>query len=509
MRLKPLYLILLLLTITVNSPAQTPRQTEPSSKSSALDSALFYQLLLGEINARSEEPASAFSLILDAAHQTNDPKLFKRAVHIALQARSGESALIAAKAWTQSAPQSKEANRYVLQVLLRLNRTAEALEPLKRDITLTPTKEQQDAIWSIPGLFDRASDRVLAATTVQKALAGFLSNTDLGPTAWATIGRMWLNADAKTSALKAATSGVTMNPRAEHPALLALSLMHPDLPAAQELLQKHLPYARPEFRMAYVKVLLNVKRESDAKAQLDILQKQNPDYPDTWLITGALAMQEGQVQASQQQLQRYLELTEPSTKTNTPSSYGRGRAQALFSLAQMAQQSKDFKQADAWLQRIDSPEDVMRAHIRRAILVSQQGQMETALTMIQEFPALTANDMQLKQAAQIQLLKDDKQYPRARVLLQAQLAQDPENLDLVYELAMLQEKLGDLDDMEHLLRRLMDAKPDDPHAYNALGYSLADRGLRLPEAITLITKALQLAPNDPFITDSLAWAEFR
>jgi tetratricopeptide (TPR) repeat protein len=220
-------------------------------------------------------------------------------------------------------------------------------------------------------------------------------------------------------------------------------------------------------------------------------------------------MQEGQTQVAQQQFQRYLELTESNANTNTPGSYARGRSQAFFSLAQMAQQNKDFKQSDTWLQRIDAPEDVMRAQIRRAVLMSQQGQMEAALAMIQDFPALTADDMQLKQAAQIQLLKDDKQFERALALLQAQQAQDQENLDLVYELAMMQEKLGNLDDMERLLRRLINAKPDDPHAYNALGYSLADRGLRLPEAINLITKALQLAPNDPFIMDSLAWAEFR
>ncbi|BCO29228.1 beta-barrel assembly-enhancing protease [Rhodoferax lithotrophicus] len=509
MRLKHLYLIPLLLTLNVNTPAQTIHETESGTQISALDSALFYQLLLGELNARSDEPASAFSLILDAARQTNDPALFKRAVYIALQARSGESALIAAKAWSQAIPHSKEANRYVLQVLLGLNRTAEALDPLKRDITLTSSKEQSDAIWLIPGLFERSSDRVLAATTVQKALASFLTNTNLGPTAWATIGRMWLHADVKPAALKAATSGLGMSPRAEHPALLALSLLNSDVPAAQELVQKHLPYARPEFRMAYVKVLLNAKHESDAKTQLDTLQKQSPDYPDTWLINGALAMQDGQIQAAQQQLQRYLELTEPNTHTTALGSYARGRTQALFSLAQIAQQSKDFKQADAWLQRIDTPEDAMRAQIRRAILVAQQGQLEAALTMIQNVPALTTDDLQLQQSAQIQLLKDDKQYTRARALLQTQLTQDPENLDLVYDLAMLQEKLGDIDDMERLLRRLINTKPDDPHAYNALGYSLADRGLRLPEAITLITKALELKPNDPFITDSLAWAEFR
>jgi tetratricopeptide (TPR) repeat protein len=79
----------------------------------------------------------------------------------------------------------------------------------------------------------------------------------------------------------------------------------------------------------------------------------------------------------------------------------------------------------------------------------------------------------------------------------------------LYEQATLAEKMGQLDDMERLLRDIMAGKPEYHHAYNALGYSLADRNIRLPEARTLILKALEFAPGDPFISDSLGWVEFR
>jgi len=509
MRLKHRFLLPLLLTLAVTAQAQSPSSTEPSAKSSALDSGLFYQLLLGELNAHSDEPAAAFSLILDAARKTNDPGLFRRAVQIALQARSGESALQAAKAWSQAAPASKEANRYVLQVLLGLNRIGETLEPLKRDIALTPAKEQRDAIWLIPAVFERASDRALAASTVKKALTGVLQDPVLGPTAWAVAGRMALSAGDKSAALSAAASGLGLDSRSEHPALLALSMMSPELAEAEDLVNKHLPHARPEFRMAYVKSLLNAKREADARAQLESIRVQSPDYPDTWLINGALALQEGQLEEAQTQLQRYLDLTEATVGSEQQPEFRRGRTQAFFSMAQIAQQHKAFKQADGWLQRIDDPEDVMRAQIRRAALMAQQGQLEDALTLIRNQPASSTDEEQLKRSAEVQLLKEHKQFVRARDLLQASLAQNPDDPDLIYDLAMLHEKLNELDDMERLLRDLMASKPDDPHAYNALGYSLADRGLRLTEAKALINKALQLSPKDPFIIDSLAWAEFR
>jgi len=94
-------------------------------------------------------------------------------------------------------------------------------------------------------------------------------------------------------------------------------------------------------------------------------------------------------------------------------------------------------------------------------------------------------------------------------VLEAANQRFPNDADLLYEQAMMAEKIGQLDAMEAQLRRVMALKPDHAHAYNALGYSLADRNLRLNEAKALIERALQLTPGDPFVTDSLGWVEFR
>jgi tetratricopeptide (TPR) repeat protein len=497
--------------VAATSLAQAQPRAEPpvSPAVSGLSSGMFYQLLLGELNARADEPGAAFSLILDAARQTNDPVLFKRAVHIALDARAGDSALQAARAWSQSQPESREANRYVFEVLLRLNRVAETLEPMKRDVLLSPASDRRDVIWSIPGSFERLSDTLLAANTVQKALAGWLKDTTLGPSAWAVIGRMRLAAADRAAALSAAKAGLELDEKAQHPALLALSMMQPNFPEAETLVLKHLPSARPEFHLAYVKALLNGKRDTDAVTQLKTMSAKHPDFLESWLLLGLLALQNGELDRAERDLKLYLSLAEKNESAQMPADVRRGRTQAFHSLAQIAQQRKDFASADAWLQRIDNPDDVLRAQIRRAALLAQQGQLDEGLKMIRSQPERSPLDLQTKQSAEVQLLREHKQYAQARTLLQSKLATNPDDLDDLYELAMLHEKLGELDDMEKLLRQLIQAKPEDPQAYNALGYSLADRGLRLPEAKTLIEKALQLSPRDPFITDSLAWAEFR
>ena len=80
---------------------------------------------------------------------------------------------------------------------------------------------------------------------------------------------------------------------------------------------------------------------------------------------------------------------------------------------------------------------------------------------------------------------------------------------LLYTYAMSAEKVGRLDVMERTLREVLRKNPNDVNALNALGYSLADRNLKLAEAFALISKAHQLSPKDSFILDSLGWVNFR
>ena len=153
--------------------------SEDTVERSALNGELFLQLLLGELNALDGEPGAAYSLILDAARKTNDAKLYERAVNVALQARSGEPALQAARAWSKAFPNSREANRYVLQILIGLNRLGETLEPLKREIANTDAKDKADTISAIPRYYARSTDKKLAAATVETALAEPLASPTL------------------------------------------------------------------------------------------------------------------------------------------------------------------------------------------------------------------------------------------------------------------------------------------------------------------------------------------
>lgn len=506
-RLVPLALVLLALA---RAPHAQTAETIPEAAGTvptALSAELFYQLLLGEINARTAEPGTGYSLILDAARKTNDPALYQRAVDIAFQSRSGDAALQAARAWKEAKPQSREANRYVLQILIALNRVDDTAEALKSDIALAAPGDRAAVLASIPRLYARVSDKKRAAAIVEQALDEHLATPALGPAAWTAIGRMRMAAGDVAGAIAAARQAQAVDPVAEGPALLALELMDPKQPQAEPIVRRYLEgRPLPELRMGYARALLDSQRYAEAAQQLQIITAERPEFAEAWLVQGTLQVQDNQLPAAEASLKRYIELAQAQRAGEERS---RGLAQAFLSLSQVAEKRKDYAMAGAWLDRIENSQDLLAAQNRRASLLARQGRMAEARALLRAIPERNPGDARNKLMAEVSLLRDHKQYQAAHDLLAEAATRDPKDTELMYDQAMMVEKIGNLGEMERLLRQVMEAKPDYHHAYNALGYSLADRNIRLPEARELIQKALEYAPGDPFISDSLGWVEFR
>ncbi|MGH8822132.1 MAG: tetratricopeptide repeat protein [Rhodoferax sp.] len=503
-------IIAALAATTLLARAASPDISKPAAApvNSAMDSNLFYQLLLGDLKVEEGEPGAGYSLFLDAARKTNDAALYRRAVDIALQARSGDSALEAARAWKQAQPNSREANRLVLQILIALNHIGDTAPPLKTEIALAAPDQHNIAILAIPRLYAHAVDKKLAANVVEKALADDLDKAASGGAAWTTVGRMRLAAGDTAGALEAARRGQALDPASEGPAILALEMMGPKAPLAEPIVLKYLTGddPAPEVRLAYVRVLLDAQRLQEAREQLQLLTTKLPDFAQGWLVQGALQQQDNQSSAAEVSLKHYVDLAK-AQNDNTQSAGG--LTQAYLLLSQIAEQRGDYAAAQGWLDRIDNSRDLFSVRNQRASILARQGKLDQGLELIRAAPGNSRDDARIKLMAQVQLLRNNKKYQAAYDLLAAAAAKEPTDTDLIYDQAMLAEKLNHPADMERLLRQLIALKPDDPQAYNALGYSLADRGERLPEARQLIQKALEYAPNDPFITDSLGWVEFR
>lgn len=510
-------LVALLLGGSMTAQAQTSPSTPPASEAtspvvnSALNAPLFYQLLLGELNVQAGEPGTGYSLILDAARKQRDALLYRRAVDVALQARSGEAALTAARAWAQDLPQSPEAHRFVLQILLALNRTGEASPVLRAILDRSSPAERNDTLNAIPQTFARVPDKAQALAVVREALAGVLKQRDHAAAAWTTLGRMELALDQLPASLASARQGHQSDPTSPFPALLALELLERGQPEAEALVRRHLlvspqtPSGIPPVGLTYARILLDLQRYADARSQLDSITASQPALAEPWLLLATLQVQDNALPAATASLHNYMALARQAGDERS----ARGLTQAYLQMAQIAEKETDFAAANAWLDRIENADDIMAAQMRRASLLARQGQLAQARALLRNHPERRPEDARLKLVAEAQLLRDLKAWQQAYEVYTDATQRFPQDTELLYDQAMMAEKAGQPEAMERILRQLMAAKPDHQHAYNALGYSLAERNERLPEAKQLIEKALELAPTDAYIQDSLGWVEFR
>lgn len=531
-------LVALLCLYFAHAGAQTPAAspTEPTASAnpaaagsvpvlnSVLTADSFYEILMGELQARAGQSEASVSLMLNAAKRTQDAKVFQRAVELAFQSRSAEAALQAAKTWQLVQPQSREANRALLQVLLAISRIADTLEPLKRDLALAPDAEKNAVIADVPRRFLQTANIAEAATVVEQAMLEYTKQAKTSAAAWTAIGRMRLGTNRPGSALNAAHLAQTSDASAPGAAFLALELMERKYDGAEPLVLHHLAaLPTPEVRLAYGRILALTARYADATQQLKTLSQEKPSLAETWLLLGTLEAQEQHTANAEAAFKRYVELSIEQTPTSSNANaeadteramaQGRDRRRALnqayLSLAQIAEERKDFAAAQSWLDKIENSQEMIGTQTRRASILAKQGKLPEARELLHRLPEKNAADARLKAVAEVQILREHKQFTQAYEVLGSFLKTHADDVDLLYVQAMMAERLGRLDEMERTLRRVMVIKPDYHSAYNALGFSLADRNERLPEAKALIAKALAAAPDDAFIQDSLGWVEFR
>jgi len=491
-------------------PAPTPA-AEAIAKAAQLDeklpsveltSDLFYKLTKAELDFKRGQWQSAYVTMMVLAQQTRDPRLARRASEMALSAKQANEAMAAIRLWRELAPESDEAAQVFLgfAVLGDDLREAEALFA-QRLKAAAPTARPL-LMFQMQQFLLRAKDKAAAFALMERVLQPYLNTQESHLVLAQSANAAGESERARDEAKKA----VAIKPDSEL-ATLTMGQMLGDLNGAQKLfadfLQKY-PSAR-EVRSAYARLLVEQKQYDQARAQFLLLLKDQPDNPSTLYALGIMALQGQDNKAAEGYFKHYIEVLEASPDPE------RDPNKALMLLAQIAEDSGDFDGALGWLDKIDGDDSrtVLSARLKRAQITARKGDVDGARAQLKELaPADPAEQVQVLQA-EGQLLRDSGRAVEAFKTLQDGVLRYPNSPDLMYDYALAAEKLGKVEAMETALRKVIESVPDNHHAYNALGYSLADRNIRLDEAYELIDKALKMAPGDPYIMDSMGWVLFR
>lgn len=476
------------------------QKDEDSLPALELTDELLYKLLTSEIAFQRGDWETAFVTELSIAQQTRDPRIARRAAEIALSAKQADEALSAVRLWRTLAPHSDEAAQYFLSFVVLSDNLAEAKPLLEQRLKEARPQTRGLLAFQMQRLLARAKDKTGAFTLLEQVLTPYL---DL-PEARLALAQAAFASGDNVRAQQEARTALKAKPDSEL-AVLALAQVTPDKNEAGKLLATFLakyPKSR-EVRLAYARMLVEDKQYALARSEFEALLKEQPQDLTALYALGVLNAQTNDLAAAEKYLTAYV-----NTLASKPDEE-RDATQALLLLAQIAEERKDSEGALKWLSQIEPGEAYLNAQIKRAQVIAKRGEIDAARKLLHELSVNGEREQTQVILAEGQILRDTNHSQEALNVLQTGLKSFPNNTDLLYDYAMVAEKSSQWNVMETALRKIMELAPGNQHAYNALGYSLAERNVRLEEAFTLIEKALKLAPDDPFIMDSMGWVQFR
>ena len=475
------------------SASAAPKKDDVSLPLQDLTEPVLMGLLMAEIAAQRDSSGYAAQTYVDLAKRTRDPRIARRATEIANYARLPNLALESARIWYDAEPGSTLALQTVSGLLIGARRVEEA-EPYLVKLFASNDLAATNGFLQINRFLSPNPDKPGNLAIVRKLASGYPSL----PQAHFAVAQAAAAVDDDALALDEARRAGQLKPDWDLPAIFEAQLLQAKAPAEAQArlgayLQKY-PGSR-EAGLNYARLLVLDKKGPEARAQFLSLLTAFPDSPEVLYSVGLLSVQLKDYDAGGTYLSRLLQTR------------FRDKDGVRFTLGQLAEEKKDFPGALKWYSQIESGQQFIPSRLRYAQILSKQGKLSEARDFLRK---VNAGEQQTQMLiAEAQLLREANQNAEAFKILNQALESQPDQPDLLYDHALTAEKLERYDILEANLTKLIGIRPDNAHAYNALGYSFAERNVRLEEARKLIEKAMILAPEDLFIVDSLGWTFYR
>ena len=483
--------------VATEPPAPEPVliRAEPVRPDIDLTGDLLTRLLEAEFAGQRGHIDVSLDNYLELARETGDPKIIERAARIAVFARDDVAATEMAQMWVDRDPRNPDPHQVLAVMAIRNGDVETSLLHIESILDYTDGDLEQKLLM-IASMLGRETDKNLILQVMEKITA----KRQDSPEALFAYSRVAAILGEYERALALLEKTYSMKPDNEAVALSYVSILQrlDRFEEALAWLEKALEGNQTDsfdLRLAYARLLTDVRRFDDSVKQFEMLNKQDPDNED---VMFALALLHLQSNRNDEAEKYFLRLTRHSNRTNEVNYY----------LGRIAEDRGDHAKAAIWYQGVQAGQSYFDAQIRLALTLARQDRLEDARKHLKSIR--TENDKQatLVIQAEADLLVEMKRLDEAMQVYNTALDNhyDP---DLLYARAMLAEKMDRLDVMEADLRKVVETDPQNAQALNALGYTLADRTDRYAESQKLIDQALALRPDDFFILDSKGWVLYR
>jgi tetratricopeptide (TPR) repeat protein len=472
-----------------------------------------YRILLGEVALQRGEPALAARAYLEAARETRDSSLAKRATEIAVGARARSLSVESARLWSEIDPSAQRPKQLLAALSAGTgakgfdspgvgNDLKAELERVLAEAATSPAA-LGDAFLQLNRLLSYEPDKQATLRLVESVAQPY---PDLAEARFAVA----LAADntgltdlsTSATALKEVDRALILKPGWERAAMLKADILGKRSPA--EAIAYLLDYvkAHPDSKAAagsLAQFYVQQKRYAEARAIFErfwAADKGNRDYE---FAIAALAVQMKDWQSAEKLFEDLKAANYDENDNGSVDLY----------LAQIAEETGRYALAFDRYRAVPDGERAWIAKLRAATMLAKQNRMADARRYLADLPAVTIEQRVQVRQAEAQLLRDAGDNTGAFAVLTQALIEHPDQPELLYDIAMVAEKLDKLDVAEARLSQLIALNPDNAQALNALGYTLVDRTKRTAEGLALIERAHKLDPKDPFIMDSMGWAHFR
>ena len=468
---------------------------EPVRPRIALSDDLLYKLLVAEIAGHRGMLDTSTEYYLDLARDTRDHRIAERAARIAVYARDDAAALAAARLWVELDPRNPDPHQVLAIMKLRTGDLEQAAEHLQ-DIFAYSEGKADEKLWMIANLLGSEKDKDAVLNVMEKLVASH----DNSPAALYAFAHVAARLEDLERSRELLEDTLALAPDNDNAALSYISILQ-RLGREQEALswlERKLAQREEDgfsLRMAYARLLMEVRQFDKALDQFELLVAREPENIDVLYALALLYLQSNRLEQAET---LFIKLSAQEHLTDTANYY----------LGRIAEEKRRYDEAGDWYQGVYKGEHYFDAQVRLAMLLARTGQVDEARSHLQSIQPRSAQQALVIVQAEGDLLIQAERYEEA-IAVYSEALDDGYNPDLLYARAMAAEKIGRLDILEEDLRTILKSEPDHAQALNALGYTLADATDRHAEAYELIKKALELRPTDFYILDSMGWVLYR
>lgn len=489
---------------TETRPLSAQTAYEIQEKENAAYSDFVFKYLVAEVAIQRGEVGLAAQLFLELAKTKQNVKIAERATQLAIFTQNTNTGLAASNLWMELNPDALEPRQTATQILVMAGNLEAAKPHLEKLLSKEDTRA--NGFLYLNTLLENQADKAAVLGLVQSLAQPYPKLAE----AHLTVSQSALHAQMPELALKEIVLANQIKPNWELGAIQQAEILYQQSPEKAINFYRQFLSANSQAndaRLNFVKMLVSQKRFKDTPAELKKLAKAAEKKPELLALIGMLAIQSNAISDAENYLKQAL------------NSSFKDKDLIYLYLGQLAEKKQKSDEALNWYSQIQPPSPevndtlksshYLEAQMSSALIIARSKDVDAAISMLDELQNLSTPQLALVIQTQANLLMQANRFQDGFALLDKAVINLPENAELIYDHAMAAERLEKFEIVETQLRKVIKLKPNFAQAYNALGYSFADRNIHLEEAYQLIEKALSFNPNDHFVIDSMGWINYR